>query len=211
MHNLIYSLAIGLLSVGCRKNQNNDPPPVDIQWNKIIIKDEIAVSSFYGDIDNEMIIGTTHNILKTTDKGATWVKVAQNVNSVQEFIVNGDSLLAISGWPNYYSLDNGNTWQVVSREILPNDLKQVVTSKNDIYKYVLNVDGENGLPSDVLLSGDNGTTWQNVFPYKHYIQGIHVDKADKVYLGVWGGITWKDERFFANNTQEAIIYYTKGR
>jgi len=92
----------------------------------------------------------------------------------------------------------------------PNNSAQVVTSKNDIYKFVHNADGENALPSDVLLSGNNGRSWQNVFPYKHYITSIHVDNSDKVYLGV-SGATWKDGSFFQNNPDDAIIYYTKGR
>jgi len=113
MYNLIYIFAIGLLSVGCGKNQNNEPPPSDIQWTKIVIEDEFHVRSFYGDIDKEMIIGTNQNILKTTDKGLTWKKVAQNINMVYEFILKEDTLFGLSGWPNYYSLDEGDTWHVI--------------------------------------------------------------------------------------------------
>jgi len=75
---------------------------------------------------------------------------------------------------------------------------QVSTSNNHIYKFVLNADGENGLPSDVFLSTDNGRTKQNVFPYKEYITGI-------------GSVTWKESGFFLNGTHDAIIYYTRGK
>jgi hypothetical protein len=211
MANFIYFLAIGLFSLACQKKHNNTSAQPDIKWAKIVIKGELSVKSFYGDIDKEMIVGTDQSILKTTDGGKTWTKVARDIGMVFEFIVKGDTLFGLAGRPTYYSIDNGDSWQVLEELRIPNRPMQVATSANDLYKFVLNADGENGLPSDVFLSIDNGSSWQNIFPYKHYITGIYVDKADKVYLGVWGDVTWKDWAFFPNGTKEAIIYYTKGR
>lgn len=201
-------LFTGILFWGCRSHHDPDNAESAIEWNKMTIKGELSVGTFYGDIDKELIVSTDVNIFKTTDGGKTWRKVAQNVNKVRQFYLNGDTLFAISGWPNYYSLDDGESWQMMSIEIPWDSPKQVITSDHRFFEYVMHADGENALPSQVLYSSDNGSTWKDVFPYKHYITSIYLDAQDKVYVGA-GGFTWTESGFVSNNPDDAIIYYTR--
>jgi hypothetical protein len=210
MYNCFYFLIIGFFFVGCEKKENSKLPAPIVQWNKIVIKDEFQVSAIYGDIDREMIIGTNQNILKTADSGRTWINVAQNVNTIREFRVSGDTLLGISGWPNYYSLNNGTSWQVLGKEMTPDSSKWIVTIGNLSYKIIHHADGENALPNDVLQSSDNGETWQSVFPYQHYITKMYADNFGKLYLGIWGA-TWNGTGFISNNPDDAIMYYVRGK
>lgn len=200
-----------MFSMACRKNQTKDPTPATIQWSKVAVKGEGLISAFYGDINEQMIVGTNLNLLKTSDKGATWKTVARNIDQVREFVVSGDSLIAISLGKDLFSFDKGDSWQLLSYDRMLDldkiQVLEVVTTNNNIYKYIQNADGENALPYDVLMSSDNRVSWKNVFPYKHYITDIYVDNSDKVYLGIWGA-TWNGQSFVSTNPpDDAIIYY----
>lgn len=214
MYYLNYFLALGLLFVGCSKEQNSGSTPTDMQWNKIVIKGEFAVFAMYGNIDEYLLAGTDLNLLKTTDKGLIWKTVISRIDQIREFSLNGDTLIAIGLGKDFYSFDEGDTWQLLLPDRLPKTNQrpaEVKTSNNYIYKYIHNADGENGLPSDVLLSTDNGLSFKNVFPYQHYITSIYADNTDKVYLGIYG-LVWKPDLpgfASANDPEDAIIYYTR--
>ncbi len=209
-----YILAIALVFIGCKKPQHSEPPSADIQWSKIIIKGEGSITAIYGNIDEQMIVGTNLNIVRTIDSGRTWIAVARNVDQIRKFTTSGDSLMAIADagdGNDYYSLDNGASWQILDYDRASDDNKnQVLTSKGHIYKFELHYDGELGLPSDVLMSSDNGLSWKNVFPYKHGINRIYVDKLDKIYIGT-SDATWNGISFVSKNPEDAVLYFTKGK
>jgi len=209
MNYIVCLFFLAFLSSQCQKKQTAAQD--QIQWNKIVIKDELAVDAIYGNIYDRLIIGANLKILKTVDSGKTWITVAGNLDQIREFTANGDTLFAVSDGKDYFSLNNGDTWQLLAydrvRRTNPN---QISTSKGYLYKFVGHSQGEDALPAEVLMSFDQGMSWKNVFPFKHYITSIYADKQDKIYMGAFG-VTWDENRstFLAlKNPVDAIIYYT---
>ena len=208
MNYIVCLLFLALLSSQCQKKQTDAQN--QIHWNKILIKGEITVSAIYGNIFEKMIIGTNQNILETTDSGRTWKTVAANVDKIDQFDNEGDTLFAISLGKDYFSLNNGNEWHLLAYDRIRNYNTQVSTSKGDLYKFILTSVGEQGLPAEVQHSSDNGVSWQNVFPFKNYIMSIYADKQDKIYLGAWG-VTWDESKSYfveLKNPEDAILYYS---
>lgn len=208
MYYFIYILAFELLSLGCKKIYN-EPQPAGLQWSKIVIKDEYLVSATYKNINGQIIAGTNQKIVRTTDRGNTWTVVARDVNQIREFIVDKDTLFAIADWFDYYSLDDGISWQVLNYDRISINKSQIASNGKYMFKLVRNADGENALPTDVLMSEDNGRSWINIYPYKNYITSIYVDNQNKIYLGMSGHVWDNNTRRFLepNNPYDAIIYY----
>lgn len=219
MHNLIYIyiLVIALLSVGCKKRQINEITPANIQWNKIVIPGELQVSAMYGNIYEKMTVATYLNIVITADSGKTWKRVASNVQ-INEFITNGDSLIAISSGTDYYSLNNGESWNTLNYNRIPKPQQNPLEyperlftiDNNHMYKFISHFNGELTLPTEVLFSSNGGLLWKNIFPYKHAIGPIYIDVENKVYLGT-SSAPWNGFGFESSNPQDAIVYYTRGK
>ncbi len=186
MNSVIYFSICLLLFTGCSKSQNNAPSD-DVEWNKIIFKDQISVTAFYGNINDQMIVGTDKGLFKTTDKGVTWKTTITRIDQVRKFVAIRDTIFGISLGSDLYSLDEGDSWRLLNYDIVPSlDHPPVISSENVIYKFVTVPQGENALPSKLLQSTDNGVSWKNIFPYNQYITSLYIDNTDKLYVGAWG-------------------------
>jgi hypothetical protein len=119
----------------------------------------------------------------------------------------GDSLYAISVWKNYYSLDNGETWQEKNRGFVPSYTYEFRDSQDMFYQHVSIVtQGHIRTPSLIMKSHDSGANWENIFPYKHVVNSMHLDSKDRLYLGT-NAEEWNSGSI--PGSTKAILYYTK--
>lgn len=209
MYYFIYILAFGLLSTGCKK-VHNEPAPADLKWSKIVIKNEYFVSAIYKNNNGQIIAGTNQNIVRTADSGNTSIVVARNVNQIREFVNVKDTLFAIADWFDYYSLNDGISWQVLDYDKISVNKSQIASNDKYMFKLVHNSNGELTTPTDVLMSEDNGRSWRNIYPYKNDITSVYVDNQNKIYLGMSGRVWDNNTGWFVepNNPSDAIIYYS---
>ena len=202
------SFYILLLSViSCSTSTEPDEPIYN--WEKIEIQDEGTVYSFYGGLDDFVLIGTSGSILKSTDSGENWRKVYSVPYYVRQFIQKADTIFALAGHEDYFSLDGGESWEK-SANVKKYDKVNKVTSLSGI-KYQLEPQFQGTLAQPTLvLESKNGENWKEIFPFNHYIYSIHIDNNDRLYLGI-NGWEWDEERnsFDPNSNNNAIIYYTK--
>jgi photosystem II stability/assembly factor-like uncharacterized protein len=114
-------------------------------------------TGFYGD-------ESAGGLYKTTDTGATWKKVFDDMQTQKEnypFFLNPDSGFVVSGAGNFAtSVDSGNTWQIKS-SILP------VNPTLGNYHQVLFLDANTGFYGSAIgieKTTDGGITLNNVLP-----------------------------------------------
>ncbi len=185
---------------------------VEKQWIKVEIAGEHApVYSIYGDINHVLIVTLYGKILKTTDAGKTW-ETKLNVNSdFGKLELRKDTIIAIANGDDYYSLNEGETWQLLGRDLnFENDLK-VISSTGIIYKVKENFSGELGLPYNLLESCDHGSTWKDVFPYQHAIYSVYADQYNGLYVGIANTFVWNATlgSFEEHAQNNAAFYYSK--
>jgi photosystem II stability/assembly factor-like uncharacterized protein len=181
-------------------------------WTKVTVLDALTIYCLYGNIDHELVIGGLNEIKKTKDGGKNWSTVKVDVTAY-ELREHQDTLLAISlynsGYQDFYSLDNGDTWTLKKTKSLEDLRTRVVTTSNGIMYKIVDPRTYPKQPDSVLKSTDGGNSWEDIFPYKHYIYSIYLDKTDRLYIGVIGW-EWKEEtKVFDTNTEDnnAILYY----
>lgn len=199
-----------LFSFSCEMNQVGEKNINS--WTKVIVPNTLTIYSLYGNIDHELVIGGLSEIVKTKDGGKNWSTVKVDVTAY-ELREHQDTLLAISlynsSYQDFYSLDNGNTWILKRNKSLVDLRTRVVTTSNGIMYKIVDPGTYPKQPDSVLKSTDGGNSWEDIFPYKHYIYSIYLDKTDRLYIGVIGW-DWKEEtKVFDTNTEDnnAILYY----
>jgi photosystem II stability/assembly factor-like uncharacterized protein len=204
----IFILSI-LFSFSCEKNEGEKNIN---SWTKVIVPDVSTVYCLYGNIDHELVIGGLSEIVKTKDGGKNWSTVKVDVTAY-ELREHQDTLLAISlynsGYQDFYSLDNGDTWTLKENKSLENLRTRVVTASNGIMYKIVDPKTYPKQPDSVLKSTDGGNSWEDIFPYKHYIYSIYLDKTDRLYIGVIGWDWNEATKVFDTNTggNNAILYY----
>lgn len=176
------------------------------EWEKIEFADQGAIYSIYGDLENTMLLGTSRSIIKLTDNGKVIHQVLLN-ETIIGFRKENDTLFAASNPKNYYSIDNGDTWHASDKGFEPYHTKELRDSKGILYHHVALPNGELITPSLILKSSDNGTNWENIFPYKHFVYSIYLDSKDRLFLGI-NGWEW-DGKSFVVTGNTAILYYQK--
>lgn len=190
---------------------NHDATPsqsanTTVNWQKIELPKGGALYSFYGNIDQTLIVSTLGKILRTEDGGKTWQTVLDNVDSFSEFRKNGNEILAVANFTDYSSSDDGKTWQALSVDLVPSLNHSATNSKGTVYKLEFHSDGELGTPTSVLESC--GAAWKNIFPFQHDIYSIFVDNDDRLYIGTndwaWNGLSFVE----SPSGTAAVIYYS---
>jgi hypothetical protein len=205
----IYTLLIFvLISQSCKKDEDKVTP--QSEWESIEFADQGAIHSIYGSLEENLLIGTGLSIIKISDNGKSSKQVLQVKTQISTFLKDADTLYAISNFQDYYSVDNGDSWQESSRNFMPfnriND-SELRDSKGILYHHVAIPNGELITPSLILRSSDNGTNWTNIFPYKRYVFSTYLDDKDRLYIGT---INWEWEGVgFSGTGNTAILYYQK--
>lgn len=205
----ILYLCIGLLAC----DSDIEIPYQERQWTKVeIVGEHAPVYSMYGSINDVMIVTLYGKILKTEDGGKTWQeKLNVTFPTFGSLKMERDTLFAIAHFDDYFSLNNGETWQALSRDLLLPDQTSVTSAQGYVYQIQQNSNGELGLPSDLLESCDGGSNFKNVFPYQHGIYSIHLNEQNELYVGINNSSVWNRETgsFDENLENNAAFYYSK--
>jgi photosystem II stability/assembly factor-like uncharacterized protein len=199
------SVLVLLLTLQSCKSEDDVAPQV--QWEKIDFPNQGAIYSIHGSLEDGMLLGTLRAIIKVTDNGKTSREVLIVNEPITNLIQDGDVITAVTLIMNYSSSDGGETWHYSDKPYSPFRNTQLYDSKGTIYHHVSLNNGPLGTPSLIMRSTDNGTNWENIFPYKHYVYSIYLDSKDRLYLGI-NGATWDGQSFNSANTP-AILYYMK--
>ncbi|TBW26553.1 two-component regulator propeller domain-containing protein [Gramella sp. KN1008] len=178
---------------------------------QIEVPEASTVYSMYGSLQNELIIGGLGNIFKTTNKGVNW-SIVQNDITAYELREKQDSIFAIalynSTYKDFYTLDNGDSWHLHNKKSLQDLRTRSVTTSKGITYLVVSSETFPKQPDIVLRSNDGGSTWVDIFPYKHSIYSIYLDSDDNLYLGTndW---EWDEtaDTFDTNNKNNIGIIY----
>lgn len=100
---------------------------------------------------------------KSEDGGVTWRKVSDGVNGPVDFhamAVSPVNSNLIYGWFRgnlQRSIDQGNTWEIINRDLLPVSL--VADTKDEHIVYAATPRGQG-----VMISRDKGATWTSLSP-----------------------------------------------
>ncbi len=177
------------------------------QWEKIEFADQGAIYSMYGSLEENLLLGTSHSILKLTERGKVNKEVLRVNEPIADIMLMNDTLYAVTNFTSYYSIDGGETWKGANKGFVPFNQRELRDTKGILYQHVALANGELITPSLILRSSDNGTNWENIFPYKHYVYSMYLDSKDRLYLGIngweWDGIS------FSGKGNTAILYYWK--
>lgn len=164
-------------------------PQSNYQWTKIVVPGASTIYSMSGNIRDELIIGGLGEIRKTTDGGSIW-SIVQDSVTAYELRKSQDTLFAIAlynpSYLDYYSLNNGSTWNSHNDKIFEDSRVNSVTNSNGTIYKIVDPGTYPKQPDQVMKSSDGGSTWIDVFPYKRYIYSIYLDDDDRLYVGVNG-------------------------
>lgn len=106
-------------------------------------------------------LGGNIGFQKSEDAGITWKKVSKGVNGPVDFHAMAVSPVNPNlayGWYQgnlQRSVDQGKTWEIVNRELLPVYL--AADTKNENVVYAATPKGQG-----IMISGDKGTTWTSL-------------------------------------------------
>lgn len=203
----VFLTGIILVVIACTAEKSMVGPR--FKWERLVIEGEGVVYSIYGSIEKSMLAGTLSNVVRSEDGGKTWQQVLAVQSPVGEFRTSGDTLLAITNFADYYSLDRGLTWSQHEIDLLTTHKDSIRSSSGNWYKIKQSQSGELANPSQVLESADGGKSWKNIFPYQHLIYTIYLDSSDRLYIGT-NNWPWNEEKksFEQVAEKDAIIYYT---
>jgi hypothetical protein len=131
--------------------------------------------------EDNVIIGSTRNILLSTDKGNTWVEKFLIPGTVQHIIklqkLSNGIILAISRKNLFKSADGGINWiNVLTSPFQLLNLKFVNENKGFLF----------GTDKKVTVTTDAGNTWTQLPDAPDYHGDVAYDGANKIYILNWG-------------------------
>lgn len=189
-------------------NSDDDENMHEIEWQKMEFPDKGSIYSIYGSLEDRLLLGTSQAIIMLTENGKVSREVLKLDGAIRGFEKLNDTLYAFAIFKSHYSVDEGETWKESAKAFTPPSSQwKFRDSKGMLYYHVALSNGELVTPSLILRSIDNGTNWENIFPFKHYVYSMYIDSNDRLYLGI-NGWQW-DGLSFSGNSTTAILYYTK--
>jgi hypothetical protein len=175
------------------------------QWKKTEFQNQGSIYAIHGSLEGDMLLGTGNAILKLYDMGARWEKVLDTDYAITGIWLEDDTLYATTAFINYFSTDHGEHWLETDKPVqfIAPELRDL---KNVLYRIVSLSNGELITPGLVLRSGDNGTNWENIFPYKKMICSARVDSHNRLYIGT-NGFVWNETAgSFEGSSADAELY-----
>ena len=160
------------------------------------LSDQKTTSNLIVLSDDTVIVGTTSDIYKTTDGGATWVskRHSQTEETFGRFIFEGGNMVCMGYWGEiYYSSDRGENWSSIK------------AGGTSLEKHAMYLEGGNILICDMngQLSYYSTIGWSNIGnpvpnydPQGGYNQTLMVENNNVIVSGVDGyhstdqGSTW---------------------
>jgi photosystem II stability/assembly factor-like uncharacterized protein len=168
------------------------------------------------------LVNVQGEILYTTDKGGSWVKIKDNnIKDVEHlFLLNKVKVWAVTSQGTLYvSKDNGNSWEY---------LAHLNYSDQSIVGPILDlsfVDGLHGWildPFSIWRTEDGGKSWQKFHPgtkrnkiVEHFFAMQFIDDkvgwitalGGTVYSTIDGGKTWQDYKVTPTNNDVRALYF----
>ncbi len=235
---LLSSCLFAAVFSSCKKEANEipvDPETMDAVWMKISIPEQQrGVSAIYGSIDDTLVVATMYNIYITTDQGTSWELVHESKTGISGFSMVDGELCALSSFgqnveyesafsPMLYSLDCGKTWtserkfdyQVYDQI---RRIRDHVTLENGMFFRIdnnLKPEGNTGMSfvhgPNKLFKGIDGTETQVYFPFKRYLNYLHLDANERLYIGADGSRFEGEEEKFVHTSDDntALIYFSR--
>ncbi len=179
-----------------------------------VLRNATAYSIVYGN-DSVLLAATSYRVLRSADGGNTWQQIVgvtgpRTVSNI--YIMNDGSFYYVltdnSGSGLQYlfrSEDGGTTWSEMAGEI-------------QLYDMVLHPDGDLFMinSTGLLVSSDNGNTWELVNTGQEGFSTIAVDTAGNLYATLWNGLlmsgdeglTWEQIAPEPAGDVEAYYYLT---
>lgn len=151
---------------------------------------------------NTLVIGTLrHGVLLSKNNGRNWSypTVAINNTQIRSFYAKGNTLLAGADNGIHQSLDNGNTWQHVWKNVQTNGFTEL---SGKIYA---------GLMNGAAMSEDNGANWKYIYQ-PHTLHDISND-GESIFAMTLGsglkktsnnGLSWEN----VNDGFGTLNFYT---
>lgn len=180
-------------------------------WTVVHMPDKSPVYAMYGSIFDTLIVNLGERIYLTTDTGVTWTRIFDStVYSATEFIRSNDTLILITNFVDYYSINNGFSWSAFTQKYPHENARLPITYFGDsTYKIVFDHTYPKQ-PDSIYFKNKSTTNWINIFPYFTYFYSFNTDKYGNFYIGTnnweWDEINrnWKTE-----STNNSAIYFIK--
>ncbi len=158
------------------------------------------------------VVGSDNSIVKTTDRGNTWVRIPAPLNRADVYLLSislfGADNIWISGIPGivYNSKDGGSTWAVFDTNFFKHGIMQGIHAINSQTVYVAGGVGTKSVTGFIARTTDGGQTWDSVVPKNNYNRNewISVKSCSQEYIIVYGakshyvfsddgGKSWKND------------------
>ena len=224
--------ALPLLLLGaCHKDTDKLIAPEYPDWYALRAPDGRAIQAVTGDIDGTLIITTSFNIYRTTDRGKTWQPSDyKGNNGLFGFAQRGDSVLALlAGRSNgvdststeyasggeLFSLDQGATWQPdrsLSHSAILAPLNRVKNPAGTEYSITVRLTpiSPGGNSSYIETTGIKSQTGRRLtLPHDHQIKSLYFDKQSRLYVAASAALCGTRENFAFCGDQNGILYVSK--
>lgn len=229
MKTLLLGSALLLTLAACRKDAPDPVQPDYAEWYALRAPDDRAVEAVAGDLDGTLVITTGYAVYQTTDRGKTWRKGDyKNNHKVVGLAQRSDTLLTLAAElgglpdgaayatsPNYYSLDQGLTWQPYRDWRSSNFELRVARNR-------VAAPSGTGYSIDILLTpispgknyvetiGIKSTTGRQLrLPKDHQITSLYFDAKSRLYVTASAALCGRRENFAFCGEQNGVLYVSK--
>lgn len=126
-----------------------------LSWKRADNSAGWSVGSIVVNSKGHIFISTFSEILRSTDKGTTWIKADHSLRDIRGITVDRNDNLFVGGWENnhiYKSTDNGDDWNLLSNDSTGTEVWSIAfDSHNHIFAAIQG--------RGVYRSLDGGLTW----------------------------------------------------
>ncbi|MEJ7661459.1 MAG: hypothetical protein WKG07_18655 [Hymenobacter sp.] len=224
--------ALPLLLLGaCHHGPEEVVAPDYPDWYALRAPDNRAVQAVTGDLDGTLVITTTFNIYRTTDRGKTWQPSNYQDNSgLFGFARRGDSLLALTtgrgslvdststayaSGSSYFSLDQGATWQpdrTPTHFDILTPLNRLKSPAGTAYSITVRRTPVSPGSSSTYVetTGIRSQTGRRLtLPHDHQINSLYFDKQSRLYVAASAALCGTRGNFAFCGDQNGILYISK--
>lgn len=231
-------LAASLLLLGlgaCRQQPEPQPTPVteNADWYILRSPEAREIVAVTGDLDGTLIITTSFNIYRTTDRGKTWQTSRPSNLGIFGFVERRDTLFTFTArWgslvdsttiyaahPTDYSADQGRTWQhyqftssTLAFASAKAPLNRVRTPSGTTYR--LATEQLPTAPTSnsfyVISKGILGPAGPLLpLPQEHQANSLYLDKQARLYVAASAPVCGRGKNFGFCGEQNGVLYISK--
>ncbi len=229
MKTLLLASALLLAFTACRKDSPDPVQPEYADWYALRAPDARAVEAVAGDLDGKLVITTGYAVYQSTDRGKTWQKGDyQNNLKLVGFASRQDTLISLAGEelgspgdvayatsPNYYSLDQGLTWQKYRdwrryNTELRVARNRVAAASGTVYSIDILLTPITSVSSYIETVGIKTTTGRQLtLPNDHQITSLYFDAKSRLYVTASAAVCGRRDKFAFCGEQNGVLYVSK--